>query len=656
MEEVDEKQCIRILPHKLVLQKKEPALQWLIGSPFLSPLTIVSTLRCIHHSSPPESVSPDFTKEAEELRTLLLKGFSIVGALVVGNFNVDEHASQAIDAARKLNQILSHGEKTEKQLLIGAVADINSVDIHFFVSRSENDTSLDSVSSVMYENNPEKYIWERGCLLRCELPISVPLYIPLDSPSDVEKTYEQATESVISKLRDPEVVYVVEQVNKNTSEDPCPVILRGSLMDFQINLSKFRHLNDASQNADRMSLPCANFCLKSKTECSTFPLQNADIIQVSVLLNSSAKSEKSSAPVVEYFPATDKTRLLVVNLKAEVLCYAAKFLPLTYAVSMLIIPGLVDQLNLIKNAILPNLSKQLPQLVPYHFCPPGFLHPITAIYELTYGETEMKQVELRKALHLRLGLPFDRPVLRIASALDFSGRKDNLPQKGSFLLKDVHIGIPSSGGRLMIALKCRPFFLSRLLVNQIQIVQFQVATCLWFRGHMCTIIIFKKGWGCAYRSLQTIISWFRLQHYTSIDVPSHSSPIFREIQEALVEIGDKDDSFIGSREWIGAIELSFVLDKLLGVSCKIINVRSGAELPEKCRELAAHFESQGTPIMIGGGVLAYTLLGVDYNEASGDCGFLILDPHYTGSDEVKKIVSGGWACKQIAYGLAIEGA
>lgn len=40
----------------------------------------------------------------------------------------------------------------------------------------------------------------------------------------------------------------------------------------------------------------------------------------------------------------------------------------------------------------------------------------------------------------------------------------------------------------------------------------------------------------------------------------------REIQQALVEIGDKDPSFIGSREWIGAIELSFVLDKLLGVS------------------------------------------------------------------------------------------
>jgi hypothetical protein len=30
-----------------------------------------------------------------------------------------------------------------------------------------------------------------------------------------------------------------------------------------------------------------------------------------------------------------------------------------------------------------------------------------------------------------------------------------------------------------------------------------------------------QGWGCAYRSLQTIISWFRLQHYTSVAVPTH---------------------------------------------------------------------------------------------------------------------------------------
>jgi hypothetical protein len=40
----------------------------------------------------------------------------------------------------------------------------------------------------------------------------------------------------------------------------------------------------------------------------------------------------------------------------------------------------------------------------------------------------------------------------------------------------------------------------------------------------------------------------------------------RKIQEVLVEIGDKASTFIGSQKWIGAIELSFVLDQLLGVS------------------------------------------------------------------------------------------
>lgn len=56
-------------------------------------------------------------------------------------------------------------------------------------------------------------------------------------------------------------------------------------------------------------------------------------------------------------------------------------------------------------------------------------------------------------------------------------------------------------------------------------------------------------------------------------------------------------------------------------------------MPWKCshaRELAAHFATVGSPVMIGGGVLAYTLLGVRFNESTGEAAFLILDPHYTG--------------------------
>jgi len=46
--------------------------------------------------------------------------------------------------------------------------------------------------------------------------------------------------------------------------------------------------------------------------------------------------------------------------------------------------------------------------------------------------------------------------------------------------------------------------------------------------------------------------------------------------------------------------------------------------------------------MIGGGVLAYTLLGVEYNEDTGNTRFLILDPHYTGQDNLKTILDKGW--------------
>ncbi len=31
------------------------------------------------------------------------------------------------------------------------------------------------------------------------------------------------------------------------------------------------------------------------------------------------------------------------------------------------------------------------------------------------------------------------------------------------------------------------------------------------------------GWGCAYRSLQTLISWFRQNGYTHQDIPTHKT-------------------------------------------------------------------------------------------------------------------------------------
>ncbi|XP_042503011.1 probable Ufm1-specific protease [Macadamia integrifolia] len=608
---------VRVLCRKLIISSKEPGLQWLIGSPFFPPFTIISTIRCLH-TLPDDPFSPDYTKESVDLRTLLPRGFDIIGALLPGDSKWEQNAGKAVDAARRMRNFLS-GDDRGISDTVGAVADPTNGDIHFFISEPENSLILGAVTTVVYEENPDKYMYERGCLLRCELAVNLPIYVPTYRDSAAEKALSSATEAVAAQFRDPEVVFILEAVNESSKEVSQPVMLRGMELDYQTHLSDVL-LKGVAKEFDVNAISCSYFCPNSRPVLSFTYGESADIIQVSILLSKSGNSPKAVAPLAVYFPASEPARLLVVSFKLDILCYAAMDLPAVHAVSKLIVPGLVDQLTTMEKTLYPNLFTQHPQLQPYHFCPPGFVHPLTVIYELSYGETEIKQVDIRRSLHLRLGLPLDRPLLLIANAMKFSITKDRTgstsTRKGPALLKDVHTEIPSSG-------------VSGGIVSLFQ--------GSYDYHHYLQDGFDDSGWGCAYRSLQTIISWFKLQHYTSIEVPSH-----REIQQALVEIGDKEASFVGSREWIGAIELGFVLDKLLGVSCKIMNVRSGSELPEKSRELALHFENQGTPVMIGGGVLAYTLLGVDYNETSGDCAFLILDPHYTGNDELKKIVNGGW--------------
>lgn len=171
-----------------------------------------------------------------------------------------------------------------------------------------------------------------------------------------------------------------------------------------------------------------------------------------------------------------------------------------------------------------------------------------------------------------------------------------------------------------------------------------------------------NGWGCAYRSLQTIISWFKHQGYIySPDVKRHEAnqeaktlklldslerewrvPSHQEIQQVLVDVGDKQENFIGSSKWIGSQEICFVLSHLFNIDSKFISVNSGSELAYKGRDLCHHFETQSTPVMIGGGVLAHTIIGCDFNDKNGDISYLILDPHYTGSEDLPTILKKGW--------------
>jgi hypothetical protein len=151
-----------------------------------------------------------------------------------------------------------------------------------------------------------------------------------------------------------------------------------------------------------------------------------------------------------------------------------------------------------------------------------------------------------------------------------------------------------------------------------------------------------NGWGCAYRSMQTLCSWLRNMQFTSRAVPTHP-----EIQKMLVELGDKPANFYNSKQWIGAFEINLCLSAHFQTTCRILNVNSGAQIGTLASQLARHFDENGSPVMIGGGVLAYTLLGVFVPEGGPDkrgtgVQYLILDPHYTGEENVATIINKGW--------------
>ena len=68
----------------------------------------------------------------------------------------------------------------------------------------------------------------------------------------------------------------------------------------------------------------------------------------------------------------------------------------------------------------------------------------------------------------------------------------------------------------------------------------------------------------------------------------------------------------------------------------------GEDMPLKGRDLMLHFQSHGSPVMVGGNNLAHTILGVVCNEHTGEVHWLILDPHFTGAEDINVVQNKGW--------------
>ncbi|KAH7854102.1 hypothetical protein Vadar_010136 [Vaccinium darrowii] len=78
--------------------------------------------------------------------------------------------------------------------------------------------------------------------------------------------------------------------------------------------------SETAEEADARTVSCSYFCSKNKdTSSFTSVEENADKIQVSVLLRGSVKSPKFAASIAEYFPGLKEAKLLVEDCKFSVI-------------------------------------------------------------------------------------------------------------------------------------------------------------------------------------------------------------------------------------------------------------------------------------------------------------------------------------------------
>lgn len=114
------------------------------------------------------------------------------------------------------------------------------------------------------------------------------------------------------------------------------------------------------------------------------------------------------------------------------------------------------------------------------------------------------------------------------------------------------------------------------------------------------------GWGCGYRTAQTMLSYLRLNisPTKSRQQDSHwhlREPSIAEIQELLNTSLDASGPRRQSKDWIGTMDVCCLLDIVADTPCRILPFATGSDIcsPETVKMLCRHMREQGTPIMIG---------------------------------------------------------
>lgn len=157
--------------------------------------------------------------------------------------------------------------------------------------------------------------------------------------------------------------------------------------------------------------------------------------------------------------------------------------------------------------------------------------------------------------------------------------------------------------------------------------------------HYCCDESKDTSFGCGYRTIQSICSMLKNKVGSNGDVPS-----LRNIQEILVKIGDKPQSIVGSREWIGTVEASYIFDELFNIPSYLIHIPSGEKIASKTREIVDYFTKQGGLIFMGGDCDAAAKMIAGIHVSDDDkISLLIVDPHYQGTPKsANELINQGY--------------
>lgn len=157
----------------------------------------------------------------------------------------------------------------------------------------------------------------------------------------------------------------------------------------------------------------------------------------------------------------------------------------------------------------------------------------------------------------------------------------------------------------------------------------------YYYYHYCCDQSSDAGFGCGYRTIQTISSMLREKfNKISVQIPS-----INDIQQILVKIGDKPNKIIGSRDWIGTIESSYIFDELFNISSYLIHIPSGEKISSKQHLIVDYFSKQGGLIFMGGDCDASAKMIVGVHLSNDDqMSLLIVDPHFQGTPKDSSVL------------------